>query len=574
MFEAFFILPNHMSHAVGTRSAPGRLGRAVERGLTWLTETFAGHLADWAVRRRYLTVGLSLFLLISSVALLAGGFVKFQAFPELEGDVVEARILLPQGTPLSRTELITDRLLHALNKVNTELSTRETEGVKLVRHVSVQYGKNEDSHERGAHVATITVDLLGSETRHSRTDEILERWRGETGVVPDVIDIKYSTLEIGLAGRPIEIRLGGLPLTGLKQASQDLQTWLRDYDGALDIGDDLRPGKPEIRVRMRDGALALGLDARALSDQLATALLGRVASEIQIGPESLEVDVRLAAADRDSLAGLETLLIKLPNGREVPLITIATLEAGRGWARINRIDGRPTVTVTGDIDLSRANANELIRHTTRNFLPGLTARYPGLVYSVEGEQASGAEAQASIARAFLIGLIGVFLLLCFQFRSYALPPVMMLIIPMALIGVVLGHLLMGFDISMPSMVGFVSLAGIVVNNAILMVQFVNQALARNMAIEDAARAAARRRFRPMFLTSLTTVLGLLPLLSETSLQAQILQPLVVSLVFGLLATTVLVIALVPALLSIMHDLGLVEPPETADETLEPAIAQT
>ncbi len=569
MVEAFFILPNHMSHAVHKRGEPGRIGTAVERGLSWLTENVAGHLADWAVRRRYLTLGLSLFLLFASIAMLAGGVVKFQAFPDLEGDVVEARILLPQGTPLNRTVQVTDHLLQALTDVDADLSRREAEGEKLVQHVSVQYGKNADAFERGAHVATITVDLLSSEQRHSLSDEILERWRATAGIIPDVVNIKFTELQIGLAGRAIEVRLAGLPLSQLKQASQDLQAWLRDYEGALDIDDDLRPGKPEIRVRMRDGAQVLGLDARSLGDQLSTALLGRVANEIQVGPESLEIDIRLAAEDRDSLAGLETLRIKLPNGREVPLITVATLEADRGWARIHRIDSQPTITIAGDIDRTRANASEVVRHTKTHFLPKLQQSYPGLSVIFEGEQASGAETQASIVRAFMMGLIGVFLLLAYQFRSYILPPVMMMIIPMALIGVIWGHMIMGFDISMPSMVGFVSLAGIVVNNAILMVQFVNLGLAQGMEIEDAARAAARRRFRPMFLTSLTTILGLLPLLSETSLQAQVMQPLVVSLVFGLLATTLLVLALVPALLSVLHDLRLVDRPTAAPEEGQP-----
>jgi multidrug efflux pump subunit AcrB len=306
---------------------------------------------------------------------------------------------------------------------------------------------------------------------------------------------------------------------------------------------------------LREGALALGIDASQIASQLRAAFFGEVVNEIQVGPESYEIDVRLSAADRDNLADIDYFVVRAPNGAQVPLGTAAFVESGRGYARIHRIDGRRTVSVQGDIDTDQMNVSEILSDTEQRFLPQLQERFPDVAVSFEGEVKTGAEGTSSVRRAFALGLVGVFLLLSFLFRNYLESLIVIVTIPLSLIGVVWGHLLMGLDLSMPSMVGFAALSGVVVNNAILLVDFIKRYAADGMEIEDAARKAVRIRFRPVLLTSLTTVLGLLPMLLERSLQAQILVPLVTSLAFGLFAATVLVLIVVPALYAILHDLG-------------------
>ena len=243
------------------------------------------------------------------------------------------------------------------------------------------------------------------------------------------------------------------------------------------------------------------------------------------------------------------------SGEQVPLSAVVIIESGRGFARINRVDGRRVVTVQGDVDPSIANASEIIAETRSRFIPDLRKRFPGLEVAFEGETKETAKTGASVLRASLVGILGVFLLLSFLFRNYFEPIIVMLAIPMSLIGVVWGHLLMGLDMSMPSVLGFVALAGVVVNNAILLVEFVKRNVHSGMDIEAAASQASRERFRAMFLTSLTTILGLLPLLLERSLQAQVFVPLVTSLVFGLLGATILVIVVVPSFYTILYDFG-------------------
>jgi hydrophobic/amphiphilic exporter-1 (mainly G- bacteria), HAE1 family len=572
LIEAFLILPHHLRHSVpkGRDGLGADLRRRIDGAMEWTREAVVGRIADWAVRRRYLTAGLVIALLLLSVSAIAGGILKFRAFPDLDGDVIEARILLPQGTPLERTEHVVTRVTQALELLDAEFAPRQPGGQSLVRNVGIQYNKNIDAFETGAHVATVSVDLLKAEVRDATLDEVLSRWRALTGPLPDVIAIKFTERQLGPAGQAIDIRLQGQDLGELKAASRELLAWLGAYRGVHDLSDDLRPGKPELRLRLRDGASALGLDAAAIAVQLRSAFQGKTTGEVQVGPESYEIDIRLPESDRDSIADLEYFAVTAPGGEQVPLSTVAVIEDGRGWARIARVNGRRTVTVRGDVDTKVANVSEIIDDTRRRFLPELAGRYRGLAFSLEGQAAESQDTGTSLRRNFLIGLMGVFLLLSFQFRSYIEPIVVMIAIPLGLIGAVSGHLLMGLDLSMPSMVGMASLAGIVVNNSILLVLFIRMRRRAGETIADAAAGAVRQRFRAIALTTMTTVAGMLPLLTEQSLQAQVLIPLVTSLVFGLISAALLVLLAVPALYAILDDFGLTATLEEDIGAPEPA----
>ncbi len=554
LVEAFLILPHHIAHGLG-RGPPGAFRRRFDAGFDWTRENLLGRAVDAAVQWRYLTVGSVVMAFLIAASLVAGGVVKFRAFPELDGNVVEARILLPQGTPLARTEEVVARIVDALGRVDAIFTPLQPEGQPLVRTVLVQFNRNIEAFEAGAHVATVSVDLLGAERRNARLADVLNRWREETGVIPDVLTMSFMEPQIGPAGIPIEIRLQGQDLATLKTGAEELIAWLGRYQGVADLRDDLRPGKPEIRVRLREGTLGLGLDAAELAGQLRAAFHGRTAAEIQVGRERFEIDVRLDALDQSSLAALDDFAVTLPGGEQAPLTALATLETARGVARIARVDGVRTVTVRGDVDTDKANVNEILADTRARFLPELLTRNPGISVMLEGQAKSQRETGESLERAFLLGLFGIFVLLSFHFRSYIEPVIVMLAIPFAAIGVVLGHVVMGLDLSMPSGMGAASLAGIVVNDSILLVLFVKRNVASGRDVLAAARQASRQRFRAVLLTSLTTIAGLLPLLFERSLQAQVLIPLVTSLAFGLAASTVLVLVVIPAAYAVLHDLG-------------------
>jgi multidrug efflux pump subunit AcrB len=536
-------------------SKRNKIRKWFEAKIDWVREDIVGKLVDRAVKFRYLTLVTVISLFILSVGMMASGVLKFQAFPELDGDVIEAKVLLPQGTPLSKTEDVVAKLTNALDKVNKKFKPLQPDNQDLVSHVAIHYNKNADAHESGPHLATITVDLLSAEIRDARIDDILNVWRREAGNIPDVLQLKYGEPSFGPAGRAVEVRLKGDDLETLMAASYEMQAWLKEFKGVSDISDDLRPGKPEILVKMKEGAASLGLNARTIANQLRSAFYGRTASEIQVGTESYEIDVRLPKEDQNSLADLDYFHVTMPGGNQAPLSSVATLEQGRGYARIAGVNGQRTVTITGDVDSQVANANEIIGLLKGKYLPEFQKKYPGISVAQEGQAKEGAKTGKSLGRGFLLGLVGVFVLLSFQFRSYIEPVVVMVAIPFGLIGVIWGHLLMGLNMSMPSMLGFASLAGVVVNDSILLVEFIKLRRKEGISISRAARQAGRDRFRAVMLTSLTTIAGLIPLLLEKSLQAQILIPLATSLVFGLMASTCLVIFVIPALYSILGDLG-------------------
>ena len=557
LIEAFLILPHHLGHALaGKETKPAPIQAVVDRGIDWMRHRLVGPVAGIAVRWRYLTAGIAVGVLLLTASAIAGGLLKFAAFPELDGDVMEARVLLPQGTPLSRTEEVVERIGAALARVNEKLSPEQPGGQALVQNVATKFSENTNVSETGPHVATITVDLLDSENRSSRIDDVTALWRAETGELTDVILVSFGETQVGPAGLAFDIRLTGRDLSELKAAALELTDWLGGYRGTSNLTDDLRPGKPELRIKLKDGAATLGVDARQIADQLRAAFFGTTVSEIQRGAESYEIDVRIDPRNKDSLADIDNFTISQSDGSLIPLTAIADIVTGRGFARINRVNGQRTVTVQGDVDVTIANANEILADTEANFFPGLADQYPGVTVSLEGQNKEAATTQKSMLSGFILGLIGVYLLLSFQFQSYFEPIIVMIIIPFALIGAVAGHILLGLDFTMPSMLGFVALAGVVVNDSILLVNFIKHYHGDTQSVAAAAPLASQARFRAILLTSVTTIAGLLPLMSETSLQAQILLPLVTSLAFGLMATTVLVLVLVPAVYAILDDFGL------------------
>jgi len=555
--EAFLILPHHLGHAMGSASEkPGWVQNWVDVGIKWLRQRIVGPVAAAAVTWRYLTAGIAIGLILLTASAVASGLLKFSAFPEIDGNVMEARILMPQGTPLQRTEQVVDKVTASLTRINEKLKADQPGGADLIEKVVVKFNENIDAGETGPHVATVVVDLLDSETRTSQIDDVIALWRTETGEIADVISVKFTETQIGPAGLAFDIRLTGADLGQLKSAALELIEWLRGYQGTSNLDDDLRPGKPELRIKLKDGASTLGIDAKQIADQLRAAFFGTKVSEIQRGPEPYEIDVRVDSGGKDSLADIDNFTILQPDGKFVPLSVIADVETGRGYSRINRVDGQRTVTVQGDVDVSVANADEILSDTQKRFFPDLSARYPEISVSLQGQNKEASKTQASMMSGFLLGLIGVYLLLSFQFRNYLEPLVVMVTIPFALIGAIGGHIVMGLDFTMPSILGFIALAGVVVNDSILLVNFIKHYHGDTKSVAQAAPLASQARFRAILLTSLTTVAGLLPLLAETSLQAQILTPLVTSLAFGLMATTVLVLFLVPAIYSIMDDFGL------------------
>lgn len=564
LLEAFLILPNHLAHAMTATEKVPRWRQRFESGFSAVRDRGFGPLVDAAVDYRYLTLGLVVMAVLLALAIPAGGHVKFQAFPELDGDVAEARILLPQGTPLPRTEAVVAEVEAALGRVNDDFAPRQPKGQDLVRHVMVMYGQNPDAGETGPHVVRVVADLLSAEDRNASLDDFFAAWRKETGQPSDVVWINFTEPAMGPAGKAIDLRLVGSDLDRLKSAGTEVVNWLNQFAGVADLSDDLRPGKREYRIRLKPTAGSLGIDAQMVADQLRGAFQGVVVDEFARGAEHYEVDLRLAAGERTAPGDLLDAVIVTSAGEAVPLRLVADIEVGRGWARILRVNGERTVTLQGTVDPRLANAAELIGALQAQLLPTLQERYPGIRLVVEGQSAAARETTGSLLGNVAVGLMGVYLLLALQLRGYMLPLAVMAVIPTAGVGALVGHSLIGHDLSLPSLVGLASLFGVVVNDSILLTFFIRDAHATSGNLIQAAKEAARARFRPIMLTSITTVAGLLPLLLETSLQAQVLIPLAISIAFGLATATIAALFIVPAVYCVLGDLGYVQRSDAGD----------
>ncbi|MBD3657116.1 efflux RND transporter permease subunit [Marinobacter sp.] len=560
LVEAFWILPHHLKAGLSGNAAPpehswrARFNRRFEQ-----FREQVGRSADGAIRYRYPVLAALLLLLFGSIGFMAGGHVKMEAMPEIDGDVLEARLLMPQGTPLARTEQVAGQVAAAMGRLNEQLSPQQPGQQPLVENLQIRFNHNPSANETGGHVATVMVDLLTAENRATTLAELTRLWYQAAGDIPGILSLNIQEPGFGPAGIPIELRLHGNDLTQLKQAAQLLTAELAAYHGTFNVLDDLRPGKPQRILTLREGALEAGLSAADVANQLRTGLLGEIVDTIQIDDQHIELLVRQSAEERGTRDFLRDTSITSRTGTAIPLTEVVEVTERRNWAQITRIDGRRTVTVTADIDSRTSNAAAIVADLRKQVFPQLADRFEGLEIVIEGQVARSEETGKSIARGLLIGLLGIFLILSFQFRSYVEPLIVMLSIPLALLGSVWGHVLMGYNLSMPSLIGAASLAGIVVNNAILLVQFIKAYRRQGLSVREAAGQASRDRFRAIFITSGTTIAGLLPLLAETSTQAMAVIPLVISVVFGLLASTVLVLLALPALYVMLDDLGMTRP---------------
>jgi HAE1 family hydrophobic/amphiphilic exporter-1 len=557
LLEAFLILPHHLGHSLAHmhRREPAAFRLRFEAWFSKLQHQWFGNVLQKAVHYRYLTLGIVIMLMMFAISIPAGGKLKFVGFPSIDGDIIEARLLLPQGTPLQRTDEVIKQITEALKQTNTHFKQAQPGKQDLIKNVTVIYGENPDAYESGPHVARVVADLLGAELRSSRIDDVTHHWRNLVGSPSDVIALKFTEPTLGPGGRSIDIRLLGINTENVKAASLELKQWLGSFKGVTDLSDDLRPGKREYRLHFKEAASALGLDAQTVSRQIAVAFQGSIIDEFPVGAEIYEVDLRFKASDRATLDDLEQFSVTNRNGELIPLPVVAEIEETRGWARIHRIDSKRTVTLQGDVKRDIANAQELLGLAQESIFPELRKRYPDVHIDIQGQSNESAKTGKSIVTNVLLGMIGVYILLAFQFRGYMAPLTVMSVIPTALIGVIFGHYFMGLDMTMPSIVGMASLFGVVVNDSILLVVFIRDARSRGEAVHSAAIEAGMARFRPIVLTSISTIAGLLPLLLERSLQAQILIPLAASIAFGLLAATIIALFLVPSVYCILDDFG-------------------
>ena len=567
LMEALIILPAHLNHAlarseqavVRLRAWHERFRQRVDRGLSAIINRHYTAAIGYVVRNKYFTFSIGLGVLIISIAVVKGGYVPFIFFPKGESNWILAEVGYPLGTPYFMTEktiMDIEKTGFELNRAfKADLGEEEKLVINTFSLVGVIPRRDWKPGEIGGNVGEVWIELISSERRpRISASAVLGKWRQLVGDIPGIDSLTFATLEGGPAGNPIEIQLIGRDFEPLQRAAEELKAELATYPGTFDIADNFKPGKPERQVQIKEDAKALGISMRDIARQLRQAFHGVEALRIQRGRHDIKVRVRYAARDRQSVWGIDEMRIRTADGREVPIQTVASVNSNRGYSIIRRIDRKRIIAVSSDLDEVAANASKIVASLKADFLPGLMSRYPGLSYDLEGHEKRTRESLDSLEKGYILALMGIFLLLASQFRSYVQPVIIMMAIPFGLIGAILGHLVLGMSFTIISIFGIVALSGIVVNDALILIDFINRAIRQGTDVYEAVITSGKARFRPVLLTSVTTIAGLIPLMLERSFQAQFLIPMAVSICFGLLFATVLTLLYVPALYLIVEDI--------------------
>ena len=570
LVESKLILPYHISHyhppKTGRRAWPIRVWNGFfdffGNGLEWFIEAVYRPLLGFALEWRYLTVALAVATLMLTAGLVQGGRVQFVFFPVVESDNVASDLTLPQETPAALTAEAIRRIEAAALQLGRDLE--EEQGKPIFQHVLTSVGEqpfkvnsqrfagDQTASSSQPNVGEVNVELVPSEEREVTANEIATRWRDAVGAVPGAVELTFTSNLLS-TGKPIDIQLASADIEALQAAAASLKEKLGLYPGVIDITDSFRGGKPEVKLGLTRRGEALGLSLQDLGRQVRQGFFGEEAQRIQRGRDDIRVMVRYPRSERESMGNLEGMRVRTPGGGEAPFSTVATAGLGRGFSTIRRVDRQRTIQVVAEVDESVANANEVIADLKAGFLPELSERYRGVGYSFEGAQQSQQESFDALLTGMIVALFAIYAMMAIPFRSYIQPAIVMSAVPFGIVGAVWGHAFFGLAMSMLSMCGVVALTGIVVNDSLVLVSFINSHRGRGVPLADAVRDAGVRRFRPILLTSLTTAAGITPLMLERSVQAQFLIPMAVALAFGVLFATFITLGLVPALYMILDD---------------------
>jgi len=571
LLESLLILPAHLSHPM-----PWWL-RTILAPYLWLMkwvaklevprrlEDFIKHgyvpLLRRALRWRYFTIAAGVAILIFTAGMVAGR-VPFTFMPKVEGDLITAQLKMPVGTPIAVTERVTERISAAAQSVLREVEQAMAEPKPISRGLYQDVGASSTLEpgfdgvfaREGTERSTVMIYLVSSDEREVTTQQFVELWRQAIGEIPGAESMVFR-YEFGIEpGNPVDIQLIHEDVATLEMAAQRLASEIASYSGLRDIDSGVTKGKEQLDFRLTDVAIAQGLTEVELARQVRASFFGAESLRQQRGRDEVRVYVRLPREERQSLYHVDNLIIRTPTGGEMPLSEAAVVSRGQAYTVINRTDGRRNISVSADVADEDTNSNEINAQILQRELPQLMADIPGLVYDLGGVQKRQSETMNALGLGFLLALITIFSILAVVFRSYSQPILVMSGIPFGMVGAVWGHVLMGFDLSVMSMLGLVALSGVVVNDSLILIVAINRYREKEgLGLWEAVLAGGARRFRPILLTSLTTFFGLAPMILETSVQARFLIPMAVSLGFGVLAGTFIMLLILPCGYLILED---------------------
>lgn len=565
--ESLTVLPSHLAHKDGAGMkfvkwlfGPfrfvavliGYVNRWVAAGLEWFIESLYLPTLRFSLRFPMFIVCSALAFLLVAIGTVRSGVVPYIVLPQIDSNFCTVIVAFPDGTPERIADNATKRLEQAIHTVNQQTIdeglTQISGGVVNAIHRAVGYGANTSGDvSSGSHVGSLSVQLVEVGDRNITSQEIVKRWRREAGNFLGADLVSFGSGPRGIAGQPIEFALlaRSEDIPELEFAVQACVEQLESYPGVHDVTAGGRPGKWEYRLKIKEEAKAMGVSLAELSSTVRASYYGEEAMRLQRGRHEVELRVRYPREQRESLADFDEIHVRDPSGIERPLTELAEIEIERSYSAIHRLNQMRSITITADVDEEVGNAFQITSDFKAAMMPKLASDYPDLRVLWEGQEEQTRDSMNSMMYGFLAVMIGMYLLFTIEFKSYLQPFLILSIIPFGICGAIFGHVIQGLPFTLFSIYGLVALSGIVVNDSIVLIDFINRRIKDGLSLNDAIIDAGRRRCRPVLLTSLTTIGGMMPILLETSRQAQVLIPMATSLSFGLIFGTLLVLLLAP-----------------------------
>ncbi|MFC1826212.1 efflux RND transporter permease subunit, partial [Thermodesulfobacteriota bacterium] len=562
LVECLLLLPAHLSHLPDPNvrhNNSNSLSRKLEllhhltsSGMEWFVDRIYKPFLSKSLYWRYISFCTAVSILLLTIGFVKGGILKFEIFPEVDGFIITSTVEFPSGTPPEITRQAIERIDAALLRLAEQTPTRS--GDPLIEDRLALVGQTLENLPRsGPHLGSVQAILLDSDRRGVHSKDLMVLWEKEIGSILGIKSLTFTGFSAGPPGDPIEVWLQGQDMQAILAAADDLMDRLRKFEGVYQIRSDFSQGKNEMRLELKPEARTLGLTVNDLARQIYAGYYGDEAVRLQRGRDDIRIKVRYTADERSRISNIERVRIRTANGHEVPLMSVANISFAPGYSTITRTDGMRRVAVSAGVNTKKANANEIFAELNSNYFPKLKRRYPEIHVALQGEQKKMRESFDSLYVGYPLALIGIFIIIATMFRSYAQPLVIMFTVPFGIIGAVIGHLLLGYDLSIMSIFGMVALTGVVVNDAIVLIERINENIAEGMPFFEAILSGGTRRFRAIFLTTISTVGGLTPLIMETDLQAKFLIPMALSIAAGVAFATVLTLVLVPSLLALLSD---------------------
>ena len=550
LIESKLILPAHLAHMRLKPYDPAKANRFqrfrdfFSEGIkSFIKNIYAPFLVK-AIKARYVTLAAFVSMLILTYGMFKGDWVRFVFFPTIPSDFVMASVELEPGSSLSQRDKALDTLLDAMYRMDEQLTLETGSGV--ISHAV--------AFDQGSLGGQVFAELSKGESREVTDTEIQRRWREFMPEIPGVKTLNFNAPGGPGGGSDLSFEFSSSDITQLELISKDVKAALAEYNGVSDINDTFAGGADEIQLQLKPQAEALGITLQQLGQQVRYGFYGAEVQRVQRDDEEVKVMVRYPKEERNSIGHLETMRVRSPAGQDVPFEQVADIELGKGYDSIIRVDGQRSVTVSAAVDKDIAEPNEVTMEMITRVIPEIMKKYPRVEFKLQGNSREQMEAMTSLAQGLLFALFAIYALLAIPLRSYTQPLIIMSVIPFGIVGAILGHLMLGHAVSVLSICGIIALSGVVVNDSLIMVDFVNRARQEGHRLMDAAISAGTQRFRAIILTSLTTFMGLVPIMFERSLQAQVVIPMAISLAFGILFATVITLLLVPALYVILDDI--------------------